>query len=99
MITVEFLLSFSATVVMIYILSAALLTAHSEIQQTVFDHQKISRVKQAARIVETWMYDGQISELSFPDINFKVEHSLMVDHPEGVIEIEGVFLNDNKEPI
>jgi len=99
MITIEFLIGFSATVVMVYILSAALLAAHSEIQQTVFDYQKISRAKQAARIVETWLYDGRMSDLAFEDLYFKLENSLIVDHPEGVIEIEGVFLNDNKQPI
>ena len=99
MITIEFLLSFSATIVMVYILSSALLALHSEIQQTIKDHQQIMKVKETARTVEIWMYNGQMAELSFPGIYFKVERSLMVDHPDGVIEIEGVFLNDNKHPV
>ena len=98
MITIEFLLSFVATVAMIYILSTALLAAHADIQQTVQDHQKIFKVKQTARIVETWMYNGGMSKLSL-ELYFKVERNLIVDHPDGIIEIEGVFLNDNKEPI
>ncbi|MBN1169877.1 hypothetical protein JXA56_02540 [Candidatus Micrarchaeota archaeon] len=99
MITIEFILSFAATAAIIYLLSAALLEVNNDIRETVADHHRLLRIKEAARTIEIWMYNGQASKLVFQDIYFRVEKTLLVDHPEGIIEIEGVFLNDPREPV
>lgn len=99
MITIEFIMGVAAMVAMIYVLSTALLAVHEGIRETVADYHRISKIKQAARAIETWMYTGQTSALVFPDLYFRVEKTLLVDHPEGTIEIEGVFLNDPREPL
>lgn len=100
-VTIEFLVSFAATIALVFILSAALTAQHDEVLDSMKNRQEISKAKDAARAVETWLNNGRISKLDFQkeNITFRIEERLIIAYNDKFIEVEGVFVNDKAEPI
>ena len=101
-VTAEFLVIFTATLLMISILSSALIAQHEGIEGTAEDLRRIEAVKKAARTVELWLNDGMVTGLDFYDegISFRVEGDrFLVMHEGDVIEVEGIFSYEREEPI
>lgn len=100
-VTIEFLVSFAATLGLIFILASALSAQHAKIVQSISQQQEISKAKKAARAVETWLNNGKVMPLDFRDenISFRLEERFLVDYDEKTIEVEGVFIDDEAEPV
>ncbi len=101
-VTVEFLMIFTATLLMVSLLSSALIAQHERVKETAEDLQRINAVKKAARTVEAWLNSGMVTDLDFydEDIRFRVEGDrFLVMHDGKVIEVEGVFSHEDTEPL
>jgi hypothetical protein len=100
-ITIEFLVSFAASLALVFILSAALTAQHDEILDSMKNRKEIAKAKQVAREIETWLNNGRISKLDYgsENITFRIEERLIISHNEKFIEVEGVFVNDRSEPV
>jgi hypothetical protein len=99
--SVEFLLSFAATLALVFILVSALEAQHSSILASMENQVQIAKAKKAARTVESWLNNGRMTELDFTNENlsFRIEERFIVDYNSRVIEVEGVFRDDPAEPV
>ena len=101
-VTIELLIIFAATLAVISVLSSALIVQKDKVQDSLEDYSKVRKVRDAARTVEIWMNNGMMSSLDFYDenISFRIEGGRFFARYEGkVIEVEGVFLHEDSEPI
>lgn len=100
-VTAEFLLLFAATLALISVLASALVAQHSMVEGMLEDQQKIADAKRAARALESWLNDGKMVELDFQeeDIYFSADASFLVRHRGKIIEVKGVFGDDDAEPV
>lgn len=99
--TIEFLISFAATLALVFILASALSAQHAKIIQSMKGQHEISKAKKAARAVETWLNNGKGIGMDFKEenISFRLEERFLVDFNRKTIEVEGVFIDDEAEPV
>lgn len=99
--TIELLASFAGAAALVFILSAALIAQHDGILDSIEKRHEISKARQAARVVESWLNNGRIGKLDFGDENvtFRVEERLIMAYKGKLIEVEGVFVDDRSEPV
>ena len=99
-VTIEFLISFTATLSLVFILASALSAQHAEVKESMEKRAEIAGVKSAARTIETWLNNGKMTNLELGDnISFRIERRLIVASRDKYIEVEGVFENERSEPV
>lgn len=96
MITIEFLFSVLINLIIVSMLSLTLINSLEDMKSVLINHYFNKKVFDSARIIEIWLYCGFDGSL---DYSFKIEKNLILKTDKGLIETEGVFLNDEKEPL
>jgi len=100
--TVEFLFAFLASILMLSVLSAAVLTHKDKIKEKSGDIEHIIAAESAARAVETALNAGIEFNFDFSkeNISYSAEEDRFLVHYKGkTIEIGGVFSYEDSEPI
>lgn len=99
--TIEFLVCFLAATALAFILTSALIAEHEDVMRSMEARHDISKAKNAARTIESWLNNGRITTLDFTEenITFRIEERLIISHEEELIEVEGVFVNEKSEPV
>ena len=99
-VTIEFLVSFTATLSLVFILASALALEHAGVKESMEKRAEIARVRSAARTIETWLNNGKMTNLELGgNLSFRIENRLIVASRDKYIEVEGVFGNERSEPV
>ena len=103
--TLEFLIAFASTLVLIFILSSTLNQQRDHLLKTTETQYEVFKTRHIARIGETELHDNKIYSSDFSSMNyiFRVQNGRVVvsyyGKRNGVIEAQGIFRNDGKEPV
>jgi|GEM_PF-3000700 len=100
--SVEFLFAFAATIMLISIISAALLSHKVNLEEKEEEMEKIAAVESAARTIEAALNTGMELEFDFSkeNISYTAEGDrFFVSYKGEVIEIKGVFVHEDSEPV
>jgi hypothetical protein len=100
--TVEFLFAFTATMIMVLMLTVAVVEQKERLEEKREDMEKVWAVESAARAVEAALNAGVGLEFDFSmeGISYRAEEDrFLVSHKGRVVEIRGVFVHEESEPI
>jgi hypothetical protein len=100
--SVEFLFAFAATIMLISIISAALLSHKASLEEKEEEVEKIAAVESAARTIEAALSTGMDLEFDFSKENISYtaeEDRFLVSYKGEVIEVKGVFAYEDSEPV
>jgi hypothetical protein len=100
--TVEFLFAFTAVILIVSVISTALLLHKEKLEQKAEDLEQIVVAESAARTVEAALNTGIDLEFDFSDenISYSAEaNRFLVSYKGKIIEIKGVYVYEDSEPV
>lgn len=100
--SVEFLFAFAATIILITIISAAVLSHKANLEEKAEEMERICAVESAARTIEAALNTGIGLEFDFSreNISYTAEGGrFLVSYKGEIIEVTGVFVHEDSEPV
>jgi len=100
--SVEFLLMFTATLALISMLASAILSQNDSAKAKLDDFALINMAEGSARAIEAIERSGSDMRLDLNDerVRYRIENGrFYVEHEGKLIEVGGVFSEDDAEPV